>query len=78
MNMFEWFVVVLLVLILFKPSGKHFRLEGDFLNLMQQYESRLISIEQHLAEINASTSSTSDDIGAMRIAQLPDYPPGGP
>ncbi|AEL09033.1 hypothetical protein XCR_4176 [Xanthomonas campestris pv. raphani 756C] len=45
---------------------------------MQQYESRLIAIETHLAEIDASTKSASDDIGAMRIAQLPDYPPDGP
>ena len=78
MSMFEWSVVVLLVLILFKPSGKPFRLEGTALNLMQQYESRLIAIETHLEEIDASTKSASDDIGAMRIAQLPDYPPDGP
>ncbi|HLM52168.1 MAG TPA: hypothetical protein VK325_00905 [Pseudoxanthomonas sp.] len=78
MSMFEWIVVVLLVLILFKPHGKHLRLEGAALNLMQQYDSRLIAIETHLAEIDASTRSAGDDIAAMRIAQLPDYPPDGP
>ncbi|MCC4618519.1 hypothetical protein LL972_21480 [Xanthomonas campestris pv. asclepiadis] len=78
MSTFEWIVVVLLVLILFKPHGKPFRLEGTTLSLMQQYESRLIAIETYLAEIDASTRSASDDIAAMRIAQLPDYPPDGP
>ena len=78
MSTFEWIVVVLLVLILFKPHGKPFILEGAALNLMQQYEIRLIAIEKYLAEIDASTSSASHDIGAMRIAQLPDYPPDGP
>ncbi len=78
MSAFEWTVVILLVLILFKPSGKALRLEGTALDLMQQYEGRLIAIETHLAEIDASTRSASDDIGAMRIAQLPEYPPNSP
>ena len=78
MSAFEWIVVILLALILFKPSGKPFRLEGTTLNLMLQYENRLIAIETHLAEIEASTRSASDDISAMRIAQLPDFPPDGP
>lgn len=72
MTMFEWIVVVLLVLILLKPNGKPFRLEGNALTLMQQYEARLISIETHLAEIDVSTRSIDNDVSAMRLAQLPD------
>ena len=75
MSIFEWIVIVLLVLILLKPNGKPFRLEGTALTFMQQYEMRLASMETHLAEISASSHSTSLDIGAMRISQLPEYPP---
>ena len=75
MSTFEWIVVVLLVLVWLKPAGKPFKLEGSMLTLMQQYEMRLINIETHLAEIDASTSSSSRDISEIRISQLPDYPP---
>jgi hypothetical protein len=75
MTIFEWIVIVLLVLILLKPREKPSRLEGERLALMRQYEMRLINIEMRLAEISASTNSTSHDIGAMRISQLPEYPP---
>lgn len=77
MSTFEWIVVVLLVLILFKPHGKPLQLEGAALGLIQQYESRLVAIEALLEEIAVSTKSASDDIGAMRIAQLSDSPPDG-
>lgn len=77
MSAFEWIVVVLLVLILLKPHGKPFQLEGAALGLMQRYESRLVAIEALLEEIDVSTKSASDDIGAMRVAQLPDSLPDG-
>lgn len=75
MTIFEWIVIVLLVLILLRPRAKPSRLEGERLALMRQYEVRLINIEMRLAEISASTNLTSRDIGAMRISQLPEYPP---
>lgn len=47
-------------------------------SLMNYYDSRLSSIENHLAEISASTNSIDHDVSKFIISQLPEYPPDAP
>lgn len=79
MTVFEWAVVVLLFLIFLRSGGNSdratLRKMHEQLIHMQQV---LVEMHRHLGDIDASTSSASHDISAMRIAQLPEYPPDGP
>ncbi len=76
MSAFEWIVIVLLVGILLRSGGGSARLDA-LTSLLRQLDERLGRMEQHLAEINASTSSTSDDVSAIRVANMP-YTSGDP
>lgn len=79
MTGFEWAVVMLLALIALRSGGNSDRVTlqkmHDQLTHMQQV---LVEMHRHLGEIDASTSSASNDISAMRLAQLPPYPPDRP
>lgn len=78
MGLFEWLVVGLLALILLRTGGKDQTREKEAIDSLRLIEALLNRIESQLSEIEASVNSASHDISAIRISQLPDYPPDGP
>ena len=73
--MFEWAVVILLTLILFKPSGRINSREAEILGALERIEDLLRTGRSGTEEMIAILSSIESNASDINIRLMPDNPP---